>query len=520
MRTTTHILRRLSFFLGLGFLVLPDACGILKAQSPNAKQLAAYQEQHRELAKAYYSRLGQIAEIAQKAGFAEDAKAIKELAIPFDPSHIQSDNLPRKILPKLPPALPAAETWRLELRRLREDYAAEMYRLSRLSLNAKFPSAAYRFVREAAAANPDHKEARRVLGFQRFEGEWITPFEAEQERKRMVWHDKFGWLRKTYVDRYNQGERYYGGWMPAEKENEHRRDFKNAWEIPTEHFLVKTNHSLERGVEIAKKLEEYHDFFVKTFPGYFHTPDQLQKLFNSASTSMSRRRGKPFIVHYYRTREEYNQTLVKDIPQIAFTTGLYHNGHRVAYFYHDPKENDESPLYHEATHQILCETRFTSPRNLRIIGEESNFWIIEGIACYMESVKGKGGKFTLGDPAFKRFYWARHRFLQEKYFVGLAQFASMGMREFQNQPQESLRKNYSQASGLAHFFMHYDHGAYRDALVEHLSQIYNPYRNFQQPASLAELTGVPFKKLDEQYQQYLRDQETALNRRRFAPGGR
>ena len=38
----------------------------------------------------------------------------------------------------------------------------------------------------------------------------------------------------------------------AGEEAEIRRDFRHAWEIRTEHFLVKTNHSLERGVEIAR----------------------------------------------------------------------------------------------------------------------------------------------------------------------------------------------------------------------------------------------------------------------------
>ena len=156
-------------------------------------------------------------------------------------------------------------------------------------LHAGFPSEAYRLVREAAAAYPDHSAARRILGFQRYKDEWITPFEAEQARKHYVWHDKFGWLLKTYVKRYEDGERYYGGrWMPAAKEEEIRQVFQNAWTIRTENFLIETNHSLERGVEIAKKLEAYHDFFVQTFVGFFQTPEQLKNLFNEAASNRRR----------------------------------------------------------------------------------------------------------------------------------------------------------------------------------------------------------------------------------------
>ncbi len=355
---------------------------------------------------------------------------------------------------------------------------------------------------------------RKILGFQRLGDEWITPFEASQSRKNMVWHDKFGWLLKTNVKRYEQGQRYYNRqWMPAAQEAEIRRDFRHAWEVRTEHFLVKTNHSLERGVEVAKKLEEYHDFFVETFAGFFQSPEQLQKLFSNSGSRSRLQQTNPFIVYYFRTREEYIEALKPKIPQVEITNGLYHNGDRVAYFYHDPEENNDSTLFHEATHQLLYETRFPAARFVQGVGVDANFWIIEGIACYMESLQQKAGKQTLGDPEFIRFYWARNRYLAEGYYVPLAKFTSMDSRTFQTQPPQDLSRNYSQSSGLVHFFMHYDGGKYRDALIEHLSQIYHPGRRAQPPATLAELTGVSFADLDKQYGNYLRIQQHAIDSR-------
>jgi hypothetical protein len=501
------------FALGWGLaLGLPLRGAGVEEQSGRAKQLALYQEQHRKLNEAYFAKLEQLADAAEQAGFAEDAKAIRSLTVELDPAKIEAQSLPQKVQPELPIGLPPEEAWRLKLREVREEQANDLYRLSRLLLNAGFPSAAYRLVREVTLANPDHTYARKILGYQRLGEEWITPFEAEQSKKRMVWHEQFGWLQKTFVDRYENGERYFNGrWMPAAQEEAVRQAFQNAWEIRTEHFLVQTNHNLERGVEVAKKLEEYHDFFTQTFPGFFHTPDQLNRLFGDAAQSRRPKQQKPFLVHYYRTREEYIQTLVQKVPQVAITNGLYHNGDRVAYFYHDPKENNDSTLFHEATHQIFYETRFDNPRTAQGVGEAANFWIIEGIACYMESLKTQNGQQTLGDPAFVRFYWARNRFLREGYYVPLAQFAAMGMRQFQNQSEEDLSRNYSQSSGLVHFFMHYEGGLYRDALIEHLSQIYEPGKRFTPPQSLAELTGVPFAELDQQYKDYLRAQQQALN---------
>ena len=485
-----------------------------------ARRLAGYQEQYQTLAKEYASRLKELAGIAEAAGFAQDARRLRELAAPFDPATIRADSLPKKPQPELPVTLPKNEEWRLKLRKVREDYANDLYLLSRQMLHAGFPSAAWRLVREVAQANPDHLLARKILGFQRMGNEWTTPFALQQARKNLVWHETFGWLKADDVKRYEAGERRFGTrWMPAEQEADIRRDFKNAWEVQTEHFLVKTNYSLERGVEVAKKLEDYHDFFVETFPGFFYSSDQLEKLFKSAGQSARRKVTPPFVVHYYRTREEYVRELKESVPQVAITNGLYHNGTRVSYFYHAPKENNDATLYHEATHQLLYESRF-SKQNSRDVGGEENFWIIEGIACYMESLERKDGQIKLGNPEYDRFYWARNRYLSQRYYVPLGRFASMGMREFQHQPGEQLSWNYSQASGLAHFFMHAQEGAYRDALIEHLSQIYDPTRRNRTAQTLAELTGVSFQDLDKQYGEYLRAQQEAVNDRQpLVPAG-
>lgn len=56
-----------------------------------------------------------------------------------------------------------------------------------------------------------------------------------------------------------------------------------------------------------------------------------------------------------------------------------------------------------------------------------------------------------------------------------------------------------------HFFMHYDGGRYRDALIEHLSEIYRAGpRQRLAVRSLAELTGTSYPELDQQYLEYMR----------------
>ena len=79
----------------------------------------------------------------------------------------------------------------------------------------------------------------------------------------------------------------------------------------------------------------------------------------------------------------------------------------------------------------------------------------------------------------------------------------MGMNEFQSAP--NIEKNYSQASGLVHFLMHYEGGMYREALSEHLSDIYSLNRGVREnPRSLETITGVDYAELDRQYGEYIR----------------
>jgi hypothetical protein len=161
-------------------------------------------------------------------------------------------------------------------------------------------------------------------------------------------------------------------------------------------------------------------------------------------------------------------------------------------------------LFHEATHQLFFESHLAN----RTICENHHFWIIEGIACYMESFQRKDGSFSLGDPNHIRFRGARHNLLQEKYYVPMREFSGYGMQDFQNVPKPDLIKNYTQASGLARFFMNYDKGRYREALVKHLAQLYsNDKTTREQAQGLDELTGVDFGELDRQYAEDARDVE-------------
>jgi hypothetical protein len=434
------------------------------------------------------------------------------LALPVAELTADVDELPEKLQPELPPALPPIEReWRTRLRTLQQTYGQELYLLSRRAIMEGQPSQAFHWIREAAFHDPDHQQARKALGFVRYEDGWATPFVAERLKKGFIWHDQFGWILRTQVDRYERGERFYNGqWRSAAKEAAIRSDFRHGWEVLTEHFEIRTNHSLERGVELGKALEEYHRFFVREFAAFFNTKQQMQALFNPGSNDL-RGVGKRHVVHYYRTRNEYLVTLKPRQSNIEITNGLYLPSDRVAYLYDDPDnpEGNLETMFHEVTHQLLGE----SARSINQVGEDANFWLIEGIACYMESFGRKNGKFTVGDPLHTRIHWARVRLIEEDFYMPMRKFTAMGRRDFQGGfDTATLAKCYSQVSGMVHFFLHAEDGAYREAFIAHLAQVYSPDKRVRDHAAgLDQLTGVPFEELDRQYAAYIKSLPSALD---------
>jgi hypothetical protein len=502
-----------AFIFALAHLGAADAADTTvigpAARNASPKHLEAVQTDLRALHKKHAARLDAIAQDFTDLGLSEESQQCRELAAPLSGPLFRVQKPPKEKQSAIPQSLPEKEReLRVKFRDLQSNYASDLYKLSRKALSAGYPSFAYGLVQEVVRQDSDHASARRILGYKLRNKEWVTPFAAEKLDKGYVWDDRFGWLRKQDVARYRAGQRLYlGTWKSADKEAEIRRDFRHAWEVRTDHYLVRTNVSLERGVEIAKSLEQFHDFFMQTFAAFFSTPEQMAKLFQTSGPNSNLQiRRDPYDVDYFRTRQEYADRLRKKIPQVDITNGLYYTGDRVAYFFNNPDQRDQDTLFHEATHQLFYE----SLRADRMVAMEANFWIVEGIACYMESYHGENGQCSVGDSRHIRIQNARERCVLDGYYVPLERFASMGMSAFQHDP--NIRKNYSQAAGLTHFFMHYEGGRYRDALVEHLSELYHAtgrYRPMVRP--MDELTGFSFADLDRQYVEYMHALPAAFN---------
>jgi hypothetical protein len=469
------------------------------------RDVSSFRKQYAERRQKYTDSLLELARVCEKEKYLpEAATEIRRFAEPVEATELRLAPLPRRVQGSPKDDLgPDERFWRAQLKSRQQDYAKELYALSRQALAAGHVSFAFDLVREIVQHDSDHRAARKILGFVLSGDEWLTAFEALKLRKKEVWTDDFGWLPKNRVERYQRGERYYKkGWVSAAEEAKFRSNFEDAWEIRTEHYLVKTNHSLEKGVDLARKLEDFHGLFFQMMAGFFNSAADVEQLFAGNNARPLATAAKPNVVHFFRERDEYMATLKKLTNQrIEITKGIYFPSNRIAFFFYDPDSDDDTTLYHEATHQLLTGSRPMTGE----IGVKSDFWIIEGIACYMESFQREGDRCSVGDPGNQRLQAARGHFVRENYYVPMHEFTRMGMIPFQTVAEANLRKNYSQGAALTHFFMHYDDGRYREALIEYLSQIYSPDKTIREnPDSLEELTGVTAEDLDRQYAGYIR----------------
>ncbi|GAF84967.1 unnamed protein product, partial [marine sediment metagenome] len=198
-------------------------------------------------------------------------------------------------------------------------------------------------------------------------------------------------------------------------------------------------------------------------------------------------------VVFFRDRQEYNQAMRAAMPNIEVSVGVYIEQTRRAYFF-GGKEYHDRNLYHEATHQLFHQSRPVAPD----VGRRANFWIVEGIALYMESLRQENGYHVLGGFDDERMHAARYRLLKDDFYLPLEELTAFGMEKFQT--HKRMPTLYSQAAGLTNFLIYYDGGRYRDALVTYLSTVYD---GRDRPGTLAELTGTSYTELDKQYRQFM-----------------
>jgi hypothetical protein len=437
----------------------------------------------------------ELAASCDAKGLKAEAERTRAWIKPRDPNRLYITDLPEKIGPAKPPADASADAvaWHERFGRLRREQSDALFGLARGAIRSGRPSLAFELALAAIGEDPDNEAVRHLLGYQKFRDGWHTAYEVRKLRSGQIWSERFGWVRKADLARYEKGERPNNNrWITAEEDTRLHRDIESGWDVETEHYTVRTNHGIEAGVALGVKLEQLYRVWKQLFVRYYATEEQVVALFDARGRGRNIELPRHQVV-YFRDREDYNRSLASLGPTVGISAGAYVDQTRRAYFFAD-KEQDERTLLHEATHQLFHESRAVA----RNVGMEGNFWIVEGIAEYMESLRREDGFLVLGGLDDARANGARVRLLRDSFHVPLDELTRYSLKQLQSDPR--IGTLYSEMAGLTHFLVHYDEGRYRDALVAYLTAVYN---GDQDPKLLSRLTGAAYAELDKQYREFM-----------------
>ncbi len=351
--------------------------------------------------------------------------------------------------------------WHARFTQLRTAQADRLFELARSQAEAGQEGDAYRLLHEVLHEHPDHAEARRILGWKRSDRGWDRSFQRPSRRRTRGPHPQFGWAS-----------------------NQH-------WSIDSEHFELTTNLSVRGGQQVATYLERVYAVWQQLFYEYWSVAGRLAARFQGGDQSLGPDR--TFSVVLFADRAEYVRQLSRSEPQIELSVGYYAQSHKTAFFY--AGDDTARPNWaHESTHQFFQESGVAAPQ----VGEQNNYWAIEGVALYMESLIDRNAYAVTGGADADRLQFARYRKLSEQYYVPLQQLVALGRQQIQQDPK--IRELYSQCAGLAHLLMHGDDGRLWRPFTNYLTSV---YRGVGQTQTLSSETGREYDDLDQAYQAFL-----------------
>ena len=251
---------------------------------------------------------------------------------------------------------------------------------------------------------------------------------------------------------------------------------QKRYRILTEHYDI-TASRCDDGILASERLEHL-----------FHAWNLLwAELFQEAKDEPEQHRHRIIL---YRDKQEYTVNLQRLDPFIDQTNGFYFAPRKTAYFF----SPEAKVLFHEGTHQIFEEHFF--PEKMPVF--RNNFWVVEGIALFMETLQIEEKSYKVGNFLADRLYAAKVYQFQQNYNLPIQKLTALSAAEIKS--QVDIIKIYSQSATLVHWLMFAEKGRYRKSLFELLRRT---YLDSAKPETLSELIGLPYEGLDRKYVEFL-----------------
>jgi tetratricopeptide (TPR) repeat protein len=415
---------------------------------------------------AWRMRLEALARRCDEEGLAEQAAQTRRWFVARAPGR-QYLFVPPAADPLAPrrDAPPAVQRWHSDLVALRRQRAQQLYVQARAHLDQGDATRAYQKLHEVLREDPDHAAARHILGYRRSsQGAW-QPSEQESLTVSVARtdHPRLGWRAGQY------------------------------FRVQTPHFTVICNHTRRVAQSAAQTLETLDLLWRQLFFSYWSTPEALAARWQGTGQPLAPPRPAMQVV-LFRNRSEYAAQVANVHARAAATLGLYQDTLRTVYFFTGDAAV-QGTWYHEAAHQLFQES---VPDAVQPAGARANYWLLEGVAMYLESLAEHEGYWTVGGCEAPRLQIARYRTLAGDRGLPWPQLAALGREALQDHPH--IARLYTQAAGLTHFLMDGQAGRFRPAVCRLLTQI---YQGRDTPDALPNLTGQSWDELEEAYQRFL-----------------
>ncbi len=303
--------------------------------------------------------------------------------------------------------------WVRHFETARQRHAEYYYQTSRAAAARGDDLTAYRMLWRTLREHPEHAEAKRVLG------RLATSSTARpQLRRSSGQHPTYAWPGNSYT------------------------------RVESPHFYLTSRATTPQTIELATQLEEFYALWTQFFFPLWSPPGLLQaKLEGRSGQFESQRQIK---VVFLRDRADYIATLGVKEENIGVSVGYYDPQSETSYFF--PDAGLKATLFHELTHQLLAEATRIDAHSPA--GTQESFWLLEGIALYMESLWQGESYWTLGGFESPRLQTARYRALRDGYFVPWAEFNGGNMDGWK--ADADIARLYSQAAGLSHAILDAD----------------------------------------------------------------
>lgn len=215
--------------------------------------------------------------------------------------------------------------------------------------------------------------------------------------------------------------------------------------LDTANFQILSRADANVTSDIARQLEQFYALWTQIFYPLWAPPNVINARLAGRGNSWTPRR--EFRVVVCKDRKEYLEVLGAAESNIGVSVGYYNTDTQLSFFY--PGDQLAVTLFHELTHQLLAEgSQLQGSKSQKY---DHDFWMVEGIALYMESLVDCGNHWQVGGWTAPRLQAARYRGLHDGYWIDWDAFTSGGREQWK--ADVDIGQLYTQAAGLTHYFL-------------------------------------------------------------------